>query len=102
MHRKVGHPWSCSYGKGIYKDIILYINNNSKYILSIDIPSGMDSDIGKIFDTSIKANKTITFQLPKNGLVNNRSYAGRVIVEPIGMPKIAIDNVIGKKLKNKI
>lgn len=87
--------------ESIYKDIILSINNNSKYILSIDIPSGIDSDTGKILGTSIKANKTISFQLLKNGLVDNENYTGKVIIEPIGMPKIAIDTVVGKKFENQ-
>ena len=87
--------------EGIYKDIILSINDNSKYILSIDIPSGMESDTGKILGTSIKANKTITFQLLKNGLVDNENYTGKVIVEPIGMPKAAIDAIVGNKFENQ-
>lgn len=87
--------------ENIYKDIILSINNNSKYILSIDIPSGMDSDTGQILGTSIKANKTISFQLLKKGLVDNKDYTGNVVVESIGMPKIAIETVVCKKFENQ-
>lgn len=76
--------------KGLYKDVISNINKYSKYILSIDIPSGIDSDTGKVLGISVKANKTITFQLMKKGLVNYEN----VVVESIGMPRIAIENVL--------
>lgn len=77
---------------GLYKDVILYINEHSKYILSVDIPSGVDSDTGNTLGVSINANKTVTFQLMKKGLINYEN----VVVEPIGMPKKAIEQVIGR------
>lgn len=76
--------------EGLYRDVILNINKYSKYIMSVDIPSGIDSDTGKILGTSIKANKIVTFQLMKKGLVDFEN----VVVEPIGMPKIAIESVL--------
>ncbi len=53
--------------EGIYGDIISLINENSKYVLSIDIPSGLSGDTGKVLKNSIKANKTVSFQLYKKG-----------------------------------
>lgn len=35
---------------GIYLDIIDSINKHSKYIISIDIPSGLNSDTGKVIE----------------------------------------------------
>lgn len=80
--------------EGLYKDVISSINAYSNYILSIDIPSGMNSDTGEILGIAVKADITVTMQLMKKGLVGNSSEAGQVIVEPIGMPKIAIDSVL--------
>ena len=76
--------------EGLYKDVISSINNYSKYTLSVDIPSGMDSDTGKILGISVRADKTVTFQLMKKGLVNCEN----VVVESIGMPEVAIENVL--------
>jgi len=76
--------------EGLYKDVISSINNYSKYTLSVDIPSGVDSDTGKVWGISVKANKTVTFQLMKKGLVNYEN----VVVESIGMPRMAIENVL--------
>lgn len=80
--------------EGLYKDVISSINAHSNYILSVDIPSGMHSDTGEILGIAVKADVTVTMQLMKKGLVNNANEAGKVIVEPIGMPKIAIDSVL--------
>ncbi len=80
--------------EGLYRDVISSINAYSNYILSIDIPSGMNSDTGEILGIAVKADITVTMQLMKKGLVGNSSKAGQVIVEPIGMPKIAIDSVL--------
>ena len=76
--------------EGLYKDVISSINKYSKYTLSVDIPSGMDSDTGKILGISVRADKTVTFQLMKKGLVNCEN----VVVESIGMPEVAIENVL--------
>lgn len=80
--------------EGLYRDVISSINAYSNYILSIDIPSGMNSDTGEILGIAVKADITVTMQLMKKGLVGNSSETGQVIVEPIGMPKIAIDSVL--------
>jgi len=83
--------------EGLYKDVITSINANSNYILSIDIPSGMHSDTGEVLGVSVKANKTVTMQLMKKGLINNSQYTGQMIVEAIGMPKVAIDSILNIK-----
>ena len=83
--------------EGLHKDVILSINENSNYILSIDIPSGMNSDTGEILGVAVKADITVTMQLMKKGLISNSSCTGNVIVEPIGMPKVAIDTILNAK-----
>lgn len=79
--------------EGLFERTISIINKSDNFILSVDIPSGLSSDTGEILNTCIKANKTVTFQLLKKGLVENsgEKYAGEIVVEPIGMPKIAIE-----------
>ncbi len=85
--------------EGIFEKTISLMNEKSKYILAIDIPSGLNADNGEILNICINANKTVTFQLPKVGLYefNGKKYAGEVIVEPIGIPDMAINKVLGKK-----
>ncbi|SCL92172.1 NAD(P)H-hydrate epimerase [Sporanaerobacter sp. PP17-6a] len=85
--------------EGIFKDVILSINKSEKYVISIDIPSGLDGNTGKILGICVKASKTITFQLLKRGLMGMEELAGEIIVEPIGIPNMVIDSVLGENLK---
>ena len=67
---------------------IKVINKKSKYICSIDIPSGINSDSGEIMGSAIKATKTICLQFYKRGFLayNCQRYLGELIVEHIGIP----------------
>jgi ADP-dependent NAD(P)H-hydrate dehydratase / NAD(P)H-hydrate epimerase len=79
--------------EGIFEAVIAVINENSKRIFSIDIPSGINSDTGKIMGSCIRAHKTISFQLYKRGFLNYDcgKYLGKVIVENIGIPEFIVD-----------
>ncbi len=76
-----------------FLDIIDAINKSNAYIYSVDIPSGIDSTLGKVMGNAIKANETITFAYKKMGLMLHpgKKYAGKVICENIGIPSVCID-----------
>lgn len=67
---------------------IKIINKKSKYICSIDIPSGINSDSGEIMGSAINANKTICLQFYKRGFLtyNCQRCLGEIIIENIGIP----------------
>ena len=46
---------------GISYDVINEINENSKYTLSVDVPSGINSDSGEICGICVRADRTVTF-----------------------------------------
>lgn len=73
-------------------EIIRYINTFSNKIISIDVPSGLDSDTGKVYDLCVIADKTITFQCIKRGFLNYDSfkYTGNVEVVDIGIPDFVL------------
>lgn len=75
--------------EGIHATVISMINKSKKYIISIDVPSGMDSDSGRVLGTAVKANRTVTLQLYKTGFLNYEafSYCGDIVVKDIGIPK---------------
>ncbi len=83
--------------EGIYSKAIDTINKYSKNILSVDIPSGINGDSGKVMGIAIKANKTVSFHLVKHGLINNKTYTGEIIVEDIGIPKKVTSIILALK-----
>lgn len=79
--------------KGITKDFIILVNENSKYTIAVDIPSGLNSESGHVEGEAIKANLTVTFALLKQGLILNTNYVGKLIVADIGIPKSVLDEI---------
>ena len=73
--------------KGIYKNIIKKVNNSKQYVISIDIPSGINGNNGKIMGEAIKANSTYTLHAKKIGLTVNSGmkYSGKVSIIDIGI-----------------
>ncbi|TXT55933.1 MAG: Bifunctional NAD(P)H-hydrate repair enzyme Nnr [Candidatus Thorarchaeota archaeon] len=53
---------------------------------SIDLPTGVDSDTGKIHGDAVKADVTITLHAEKTGLSKASEHAGEVHVVSIGIP----------------
>jgi NAD(P)H-hydrate epimerase len=64
---------------------------NSLRVVSVDLPSGLCADTGQILGDAVRADRTVTIQLPKLGLVlePGRSVAGRVRVARIGIAETA-------------
>lgn len=79
-----------------YKSIIDTINESGKYIISVDIPSGLDGDTGKVCGSAIIANETATINLYKRGLLLDKSYiyTGKISVGDISIPDIIYKNDI--------
>lgn len=79
---------------GLPKRIIEEINLCGKPVLSIDIPSGVDGSDGSVKGVCIKADTTVTFCLPKTGLILHPGceYTGKLIVANIGIPPDAVNH----------
>ncbi|MDP8299065.1 MAG: NAD(P)H-hydrate epimerase [Candidatus Tantalella remota] len=60
-----------------------------KSIYAVDVPSGLNATTGEASTGCIKADKTVTFGLPKKGLfeADGPVMCGEVIVADIGFPK---------------
>jgi len=74
--------------EGLYRRVIDLINESRKTIVSVDIPSGIDGDTGKIMGAAVKADYTVTFGLPKIGTMLFPGYdlCGRQYVTHISFP----------------
>lgn len=73
---------------GLFRDLILLINDIPVPKAAVDIPSGLSSDTGRPLGLCVKADLTVTFGLPKIGhvLFPGCRYAGRLFVVDIGIP----------------
>lgn len=78
---------------GLPADIIDMINKSARPVLSIDIPSGVSGETGKVLGCCIKAERTVTFCLPKIGLAIHPGceYTGRLTVADMGIPGEAVE-----------
>ena len=74
---------------GNYRTFIEEANRRRHgFVLAIDAPSGINTDTGELMGCGIKADVTITLGRNKTGLVcgAGQNFAGRVLVEDIGIP----------------
>ena len=73
---------------GTYKDVIQLINESGKRVFSIDIPSGINGNTGKIMSIAVKSDYTTTYGLPKLGTVLYPGYdnCGKLYVSHISFP----------------
>lgn len=69
--------------------LIAEMNRARRPVVSADIPSGLDADTGLPRGTAVVAAATVTFGLPKHGLLIRQGprHAGRVHVADIGLPR---------------
>lgn len=73
--------------EGAYLEAINLINEANAYVVSCDIPSGLNGNTGKIMGASVKAKLTIAIQDYKLGhfLNDGKDYCGEVVVKDIGI-----------------
>ncbi len=67
---------------------IRMVNESGKPVLSIDLPSGLEADTGRVAGECIRARLTVTLGLPKLGLYlePGASYAGEIVIGDISFP----------------
>ena len=56
--------------------------------MAADIPSGLDSDTGAVQEVAVKADLTVTFVAPKQGLFTGRGPAlcGDIVYDSLEIP----------------
>ena len=84
------------FGIGIHGEItdpsviraIEIMNASDGYVVSCDVPSGMNADTGRPCGICVKADKTVTFTAPKRGMLSNESVdlCGEIVIAEVGIP----------------
>ena len=74
--------------RGSARVLIQWANEQEAPILSLDVPSGVDTTSGRVFDPAIKATATMTLALPKEGLraPGVEAHVGELYLADIGVP----------------
>lgn len=81
---------------GTYAYVISLINSSLKYIISIDVPSGLDSTSGDSWGEIVDCDLIVSMQLMKQGVFERSIYKNKCIVEDIGIPQKAINHILDK------
>ena len=74
---------------GLYGEVVAAVNGAGSPIISVDMPSGVCADTGRVLGMAVKATATATFCRPKPGhfLFPGRVYTGELCVVDIGIPE---------------
>lgn len=69
--------------------VVEAVNSAPAPVIAVDIPSGLEADTGKVSGSCIRASHTVTFALPKIGLVTGYGpeFTGRLHVVDISIPQ---------------
>jgi NAD(P)H-hydrate epimerase len=68
--------------EGAWKDLIDAVNQSGLPVLSVDTPSGLNADNGRVEGAAIRAEVTLTVGAPKRGLLAAPEWVGRLEVAP--------------------
>lgn len=87
---------------GDYAEAIDYCNDckserqNDLLVISVDMPSGINADNGKVMQNAVIADETITFNFAKLGqlLYPGCEYTGKLSIDDVG---ITTDSFLGKE-----
>ena len=76
--------------------VVRAVNAHPARVLAIDLPSGLDCDLGAPAADTIRADATATFVAPKAGFANPAAapYLGQVHVIQIGAPRVLVAKVL--------
>jgi ADP-dependent NAD(P)H-hydrate dehydratase / NAD(P)H-hydrate epimerase len=75
-------------------EAITAIERSPAPVLAVDLPSGLEADTGAVPGPCVTADRTVTFALPKRGLLvyPGRGRVGEIVVVDIGIPRTLLDD----------
>jgi len=79
---------------GFAANVIDFLNLTCVPIVSVDLPSGLEADTGKVEGSCIRATLTVTMALPKRGLLlyPGANFVGELEIVDIGIPREVVES----------
>jgi len=68
------------------RQLVEKINEMKAFRISVDVPTGINSDSGEVLGDAVRTDLTVTFHSTKPGLEKAKKYTGAIIVRDIGLP----------------
>lgn len=80
---------------GRFAEAVEWINKQDSFVCSLDLPSGICADDGKVMGCAVQADVTVAFGFYKRGhfLYPGRRFAGKTVCAPAGITQ---DSFLGK------
>lgn len=77
------------------------LNKSEKYILAVDVPTGVNADNGAVSENAVRADHTVTMALVKTGLLlyPGREYCGDIELADISMPVKLVEDYKSDKYR---
>jgi len=74
--------------RGLYAQAVQLVNQAKAPVVALDVPTGVNADSGDVIKSAVQADLTVSFGFIKQGLLLHpgAGYAGRWVVEDIGIP----------------
>lgn len=81
-------------------DLIQWANSQQAPILALDVPSGLDTTTGTVFDPAINATATMTLALPKKDLCaqSAHGHVGELYLADISVPVSLYQETLGLRV----
>jgi len=73
--------------EGDYAKLVEYVNRQTCPVLALDVPSGLQSDSGRVLGCAVRASHTLTFIALKPGLLtlDGPDYCGEISVDELSL-----------------
>jgi ADP-dependent NAD(P)H-hydrate dehydratase / NAD(P)H-hydrate epimerase len=86
---------------GVYEQAVQAINNSQSFVISVDVPSGLNSDTGNVMGCTVKATCTVSFIGLKQGLFTGMAanYCGEILYSSLSVPHGIFNNIESNKYR---
>ena len=86
----------CRNIEGNYLKLIKWMNSASKPIVSLDTPSGLNGDTGRVRGVAVRADLSLSFGLKKPGfyLMEGPAHTGQILNLSIGFPPFLLSKEV--------